>query len=231
MYERNPMTKKLVVFDFCDTIANFQTADAFVSYVNGKYPNKFNLLVFWLRKVLVKLRFFAVLNKFLAKRNSVKRFFLWSLKGQSKDIIDYSALEFFNQKIVPNYHQTIIEKVRYHVENKDIVVVSSGGYDLYVKHFCQQEKIHFFNCTKIAFKVNKCLGVFDGLDCMFDQKVIEIEALIRDNNWQFQEKIVYSDSITDMPLFLWADKPIVVSKHSAQLWAAENTFDEIIIKE
>jgi len=224
------MTKKLVVFDFCDTITNFQTGDAFVSFVNQKHPNKFNRFVFWLRRVLVKLRFFAILNKFFPKRNSVKRFYLWSLKGQSKDTTETCALEFFQKKIVPNYHQIIIEKVRCHVENNDFVVVSSGGYDLYLKHFCEQENIPYLNCTKIAFNGNNCSGVFDGPDCMFEQKVVEIERLIKDNNWQFREKVVYSDSITDMPLFLWADRSIVISKKHSQAWAVENNFEEIIIK-
>lgn len=224
------MTQKLVVFDFCDTITNFQTGDAFVRFVSEKHPSFFNKTVFILSSIFVKLRFFAILNKLSPKRNHVKRFHLWSLKGQTSQTIAACALAYFEQRIRPNYHAEIMDTLRNHVSAGDIVVVSSGGYDPYLTLFCKQEKIAFLNCTKIAFKNNKCLGVFDGPDCMFDQKVRELEILIQKHNWLFDERIVYSDSITDMPLFQWADQAYVVSKNKSQPWAVASKFHEIIIR-
>lgn len=225
------MSKNLVVFDFCDTITNFQTADAFIKYVNQKHPSFFNKFVFSMSAFLVKLRFFALLNKLFPKRNHVKRFHLWSLKGQKRSTIESCAQEFFQQRIMPNYHKKLITELRTCVNNGDIVVVSSGGYNVYLQLFCAQENISFLNCTKIAFSGDTCTGGFDGPDCMFEQKVVEIEDLIQKHNWRFNEKVVYSDSITDMPLFLWADQAYVVSKIKAQPWAAAGKFHEIIIKE
>jgi HAD superfamily phosphoserine phosphatase-like hydrolase len=225
------MSKNLVVFDFCDTITNFQTADAFVRFVNQKNPTLYSSFILKLADLLIHLRFFAILNRIFPKRGHIKRFNLLSLRGRNRETIQTCAEQFFWQRIVPNYHDEIIRELRNCVANNQIVVVSSGGYDSYLKLFCAQESVPFLHSTEIAFKGEKCLGVFDGPDCMYEQKVVKLQELIKKHNLNFEKKIVYSDSASDMPLFQWADEGFVVSKGKSQKWAADANLKEIIIKQ
>jgi len=224
------MPPKLVVFDFCDTITNFQTADGFIKFVHQSNPKGFGNRFVKLVKTLIKLRFFVLFNKLFPKKNVIKRCNLWSLRGLKKEQLEAQAKHFFESKIATNYQESILIKLREHVQNQDIVVISSGGYDLYLKYFCQKENIPFLHCTKIAFNKNTCRGRIDGEDCMFEQKVVEIEKLISENQLSYSQKVVYSDSITDMPLFLWADEAYVVSQNKSQDWVSKTSFHEIIIK-
>ena len=59
----------LVVFDFCDTLTNFQTGDGFVKYVVAQRNSRLRRIYLKLIPLLVQLRFFAVLSKLLPVTN------------------------------------------------------------------------------------------------------------------------------------------------------------------
>ena len=70
--------RKIALFDFCETLANFQTADAYVKYVISKDYIKINKgFNYYLQIFLSKLKISSVLfhlginiNKFLLFLNS-----------------------------------------------------------------------------------------------------------------------------------------------------------------
>jgi HAD superfamily phosphoserine phosphatase-like hydrolase len=223
------MPKNLVVFDFCDTLTNFQTAGAYIKFVLKDRPRSFGALFYKFVGSLERLSFFVLVSKFYPQKNIAKRFKLLSLRGMSKHILDEYAKAFFHQVIRQNYNPTVIEKLRAAVLNEDHVVLSSGGYDLYLKYFCQEEGITYFTCTKVGFNGEKCTGRFDGKDCMNEQKVAEIEMLIERHCLVYEKKIVYSDSKSDLPLFVWADEGFVISKNRSQEWAKKLGYNEIIV--
>jgi phosphoserine phosphatase len=55
-----------------------------------------------------------------------------------------------------------------------------------------------------------------------------LEKFINETNIIYSKSIVYSDSITDLPLLKWADEAVVISKSKSQLWANDFGFKEII---
>lgn len=223
------MKPNLVVFDFCETLVNFQTADGFVEFVLAN--SKKSWRHFYNYKIIEGLRKTKVIGicyKFFPKGNVEKRLKAFALKGYKKDILHVLGYNYFVTKINARYNQNILQLLRNHKDKNDIIVISSGGYDTYLGEFCDAEQIQFLNCTKIEFKKNKCTGFFDGKDCMFEEKVIQIQRLIRENHFDFEKKIVYSDSITDMPLFKWADIAFVVSPKK-QVWPEQNGFKQIIV--
>jgi hypothetical protein len=85
------MKQNLVIFDFCETIANFQTADAFVEFVLTKKPKSWRN--FYYEKIISYLKknyIIAICHKFFPKKNIEKRlnrlreFFLWEIFVQYK---------------------------------------------------------------------------------------------------------------------------------------------------
>ena len=63
------MKQNLVIFDFCETIANFQTADAFVEFVLTKKPKSWRN--FYYEKIISFLKknyIIAICYKFFPKK-------------------------------------------------------------------------------------------------------------------------------------------------------------------
>lgn len=225
-----PSLYHLVVFDFCDTLTNFQTGDGFVKYVVAKRNSRLRRIYLKFIPLLVQLRFFAVLSKLLPVTNLEKRANLLALRGLKYQYLDVLAQEFLENEIIPNYHPELMSRLKAHRHTGDILVVSSGGYDMYLRYFCKSAQIEYLNSTKIAFKGDRCLGRFDGPDCMEEQKVIELNKLIAEHQWSVDKMTVYSDSISDMPLFKMASSRFVISEGNSQAWAEDNGFNEIIVK-
>ena len=219
---------KLVIFDFCETLVNFQTADAFVEYIiiKEKY-NKYN----WINKLdifLTKNKFIALVNKVAPEFNPSKRIKLYQIRGISEKKINSYAEEFYNEKLISSLIMPVYELFQSHINNKDHILILSGGYSPYVKLFAEKHKINGYYATNLEFNSGKLTGYFDGKDCLFQQKVILLEHYLQSNNLEYSSSVAYSDSITDLPLLKWVDKAFVISKYKTQVWAKKYGFNEII---
>jgi HAD superfamily phosphoserine phosphatase-like hydrolase len=115
-----------------------------------------------------------------------------------------------------------------HRDNKDHILIVSGGYAPYIKYFSEINKLHYSFATEIEFNNNKATGKFIGKDCLYAQKVLLLNQYLKENALDFDKSVAYSDSITDLPLLKWANKAYVVSKNTSQKWAKENGLNEII---
>ena len=215
----------MVFFDFCETLVNFQTADGFVDFVREKSGCKRMLKIEKLQKLLIKLRFFAVCYKVFPKKSIEKRFKLFQLRGFSMDELNEYSKLFYSEKIKSNFIQEIFEKFLKHKSEGDTIVVISGGYSLYLKHFIEEFNIPHLFASEIEFKNNYCTGLIKGMDCLYDNKVTFIEGHGIEKE---QNTFAYSDSITDLPLLKWVKRGIVISKNIPQKWAIQNGFEEII---
>lgn len=219
---------KLVIFDFCETLVNFQTADCFVEYIlhqSGRGKRKYNKI---LTAVLYRLRVIALTNKLFPGLNLSKRMCLYQLQGLPNHEMDSWSKAFVNEKIRPNLIPELMIKLKEHQQVDDYIVLISGGYEDYLNVFAQQENIPVVMGTRIQIKNNRLTGYFDGADCLHTEKVNRLNEWLSTRNNHFESTVVYSDSITDMPLFKWVDDPIVVSKNKSQLWSQEYKFGEII---
>ena len=65
-----------------------------------------------------------------------------------------------------------------------------------------------------------------GKDCMREEKIRFVSKCIACNP---EEIVVYSDSKSDLPLLLWADKGVVVSRERHREWVAENKLEEYML--
>ena len=140
------------------------------------------------------------------------------------ELNEYSKL-FYSEKIKSNFIQEIFEKFLKHKSEGDTIVVISGGYSIYLKHFVEEFKIPHLFASEIEFNKNYCTGLIKGMDCLYDNKVAFIEGHGIEKE---QNTVAYSDSITDLPLLKWVKKGIVISKNKSQKWAIQNGFEEII---
>lgn len=222
------MANKFVVFDFCETLISFQTADRFVDFIikNENYQKHKGLRI--LNSLMTKFRLIAVIRKLFPQLNFSKRLKLLQIRGISVDILENYAIRFYEEVLMKNKIDVLYNLLRSHKENGDHILIVSGGYGPYIKYFAQVHGINFYFATEIACVNNKVTGKFLNKDCLFGQKVVLIDSYLKRNSLKFDESIVYSDSITDLPLLQWADNAYVVSRDQSQKWVKEYGFNEIV---
>lgn len=216
--------EKVAFFDFCETIANFQTADSYVRYVQS-HSKPTNTFIRSLYNVLNKSRVLGVLRRLFPKNSIDKRFILRQMKGRTYEEMDCLAKNFYEYEVKPNLIDSIVERLKEMQGDGYEIVIVSGGYDIYLKYFAQDYCIKHVLSTSIGFENGICTGMFEGKDCMFDNKIDYINSLFDGNrtNW-----FAFSDSVTDLPMLLLVGNPIVVSKSKSQKWAEKKDIKQII---
>jgi HAD superfamily hydrolase (TIGR01490 family) len=221
---------KLALFDFCETLVGFQTADAFVDYVRNKKGSIYLNFLDEILTILIRLRVFSVLNKFFPGESRIKKFKLLQIRNISYDNLDHLADMFYNDMIKPNLILPVMEEMtRLAKEGHEICLVSAG-YSIYLKYFIREYELQHLISTEIAFDRfgTRCLGTIAGKDCIREEKVNRIKAYFTGKEINLSESISFSDSISDLPMLLYTGDAVVVSKELPQLWIRQYKIREII---
>lgn len=217
---------KVAFFDFCETIADFQTADAYVKFVRERYGNARMRRIEDFQRYLRKTKLIRILQRFWGKEGNVnKRLTAYQLKGFSEKKLDFYAHEYYEQIIKPHFIKDIIEILINLKKQGYKVGVVSGGYGLYLRYFVEDFKLDFLLSSNIAFKNGICTGGWDGPDCLNENKVIYLKQMFP---LPPSESIAFSDSQTDVPLLKYARQGVVVSRNRHQNWIDNYNFKEII---
>lgn len=223
------MKNKVAFFDFCDTLVDFQTGDAFIDFIREKTRHKKALLLERIRVFLIRVRFFAVLSKLFPTNNWHKKLKLFQLRGITKKEIEHLSQMYYTECIKPHLITKIVEELKQYREKEYAIYIVSGGFSDYIVYFCKEFKIPPPIATNIKYKNDVCLGIMDGLDCMHAAKIDRIKEVLDLSKVDLENSVAYSDSITDLPLLTLVKDGIVVSKKQPQYWAITNSLKEIII--
>ena len=215
---------KVALFDFCETIANFQTADAYVRYVQS-HSVPTNIEIRLLYNILNQSRVLGIVRRLKPKGSIDKRFILKQMKGRTYEEMDRLAEDYYNNMIKPNMIEPVVTELRRLQSEGYGIYVISAGYDIYLKYFVKDFKVDGLLSTKIEFKDGVCTGRFDGQDCMFDYKIDYINSMIKGDHSQW---LAFSDSITDLPMLELVGNPVVISRGKSQTWAEKKGFKQII---
>lgn len=208
---------KIAIFDFCDTLVSFQTANAFVEFVCMQKRFSLRNVFLYLYKFLKITKVISIICFVFNKESLDKRIPLLLLRGIYLSDLEHYAIAFYNEKIKPSTIDIVLEELINKQRNTYKTAIVSGGYEIYIKYFAIEFGIDIVIANNINFKNNKCVGTF-GKDCMGLQKVREIEKNQLCNEIDFPSSFFYSDSITDLPLLKHVGNPVVVSKKQHQKW-------------
>jgi HAD superfamily hydrolase (TIGR01490 family) len=202
--------EKLVLFDFCDTIVGFQTANQYVRYVVKNHSMKSIKIRHVVYIFLLKLRIIKLLEFLCPEKNVQKRILLWQLKNIRKDVLDNAAREFYTHSIKKSLISKTINELHKYISEGVTIAIVSGGYDIYIKYFAQDFGIKLENvlANKLVFKDNIFTGTFD-IDCMGNTKVQLLDRQFRKEDFHI---IAYSDSESDLPMLTWAHEGYVICK-------------------
>ncbi len=223
------MKNKIALFDFCDTLVDFQTGDAFIDFIRENTDKKRAIIIEKFRLLLIKIKFFSILNRFLPNNNWHKRLKLFQLKGITKNEIEHLSLLYYTEQIKPHLITRIIQELQQYKSYGYSIYIVSGGFSDYIVHFCKEFEINKPIATDIKYKNGICLGIIDGIDCMNAKKIDKIKEVLDLSNVDIEQSVAYSDSITDLPLLTLVKNGFVVSKKHSQNWARTNKLRETII--
>lgn len=217
---------KIAFFDFCETLANFQTADAFVDFVRKKSNRKRMQLLENLQKVFKSTRIIYIIQILIKKRYPVNKCLkLYQLKGFSISEIDSYAKDYYYSVVKPNLIPRLIQELLQLKSEGWKIVLVSGGYDVYLHEFAKDYGVDDVISTSISFHNGVCTGRMNGPDCLGVNKVVLLDKLYKRDNIISKS---FSDSISDIPFLRWTDESYVVSRSKSQTWADQYKFKEII---
>jgi HAD superfamily hydrolase (TIGR01490 family) len=217
-------------FDFCETLVTFQTADAFVDYVRNRQRESYMHIINFILKVLNKIRVLVLANKIWSGLALSKRLKLIQLRGMTYSQLDNLAKDYYFEKIKPELiSQVLKEMLELEKAGYEICIVSAG-YEIYLKYFAKDFNISHVIATKINFYEQSqiCAGTFFGKDCIKDEKVTRITGYFSGTKVDFNNSIVFSDNISDLPMMQLAGNGVVVSKGKSKSWVQDYGFKEII---
>ena len=91
---------KWSLFDFCETLVTFQTADAYVHYIRRKTGNRRMILLDGLHRLLKTFRVVNLAERITGNKRSInKRLVLYQLNGFSKQVLERYAKEYYQECI------------------------------------------------------------------------------------------------------------------------------------
>lgn len=210
--------EKIAVFDFCETLVPFQSADKFVDYIYSHNKTIRSSVWRFVYRLLGLICFLRFCNRYWPNLSIGKRLMTKQLKGINETRMNVLANDFYEHCIKPCLIPDVIKELSTRREEGFIIVLVSGGFDVYLKFFADDFRIssNHVITTKLEKKEGLYTGRIEGVDCMRANKVYLLEKVFNRNSCKV---LVYSDSYSDLPLFQWADESYVISKNGYVSWA------------
>jgi HAD superfamily phosphoserine phosphatase-like hydrolase len=218
--------KEVVIFDFCETLVNLQSADEFVHFIH--LNNELPILNQWIYKIWKwskMLRIISVYDRVFRRKPIEKKWLLYSLRELSEEFIHNEAQR-YSEWLKTSINKNVWNQFELATVNSDLVIICSGGYENYLIPFFSEFNVQVI-ATKFRFKNQKFTGTINGLDCLGEEKVKRIEMSNGKDFWSKVEIDFYSDSITDMPLFKKSKRKIVAYKSKPPVWVRGYDFEVI----
>ncbi|GAA4152631.1 HAD family hydrolase [Chryseobacterium ginsenosidimutans] len=187
--------KKLYCFDFDGTLTYKDTMFMYLKFYD---PIKFQV------QFLKHVPLFVLLKLKLAETEKVKKSFIGSiLKGQTKEKIEKKSKQFFEE----HYPKIIRENALDFIQNIDRdntqSLLVTASLDIWAKPFADAFKMQLVS-TKAEFQNGVFTGNFIGKNCNGKEKLVRIEAEIKDH--KYDKIIAFGDTSGDKPMLKWANE-------------------------
>jgi HAD superfamily phosphoserine phosphatase-like hydrolase len=152
------------------------------------------------------------------------------LRGFSREDMERLAMDFVNEVLLGASNAALQSRLEKHLRVGDRVQISSGGIGVYLRMWANKHGIWEVDATELEFRDGRCKGFLLGADCLYEEKVKRLENRMELNTeLGTLERVVYSDSITDLPLLKWADEAWVISYEKSRAWVNNYKLKELVI--
>jgi HAD superfamily phosphoserine phosphatase-like hydrolase len=185
-------SEKYMFVDFCGTLVSKQTANNFVDY----YLWMNNLKLQWIKSKLVNEKFIKLSH----------------LINQNKGSIDLTAQSYAKHLMTYN-REGLIEILKTAQISGYKLFVISAGYSIYIKKWLEINEIQsILIANDFEYNNDFFRGSISDNDCIGEQKVLRLSKIINLESIDWFNSYVFSDSLTDKPLFDLVRNKIFITK-------------------
>ncbi|MCR6571465.1 HAD-IB family hydrolase [Campylobacter insulaenigrae] len=197
--------KILVLFDFCETITNFQTLENFLPIVAHKNPY-FNQDINSTRRLK-----YQKLNIAYPKYEA--------LIDCPIELIHEISKEFVFEKIIKNLNRNIMDKLFWHQDLGHEIAIVSGGLSIYIEDFAKIYEIDNVIAVDLEVSSGKLTGNIDGIHTMQERKLYKLSQMFDLKRYDLQKSYAYSDCVSDIPILSLVGNANVVECGKDLEWA------------
>ncbi|AJC93641.1 HAD-IB family hydrolase [Campylobacter volucris] len=200
------MSKKiLALFDFCETITNFQTLDRYLPMAANRNIN-------------------YSYEKNIIRRENYKSQNIPYPRYEWLIDLDYFLAtkigkEFIYMDVMCNLNKNIMDKLFWHQDAGHDIAIVSGGLSIYINEFAKIYNIDNVIAVDLEVLNGKLTGNIDGIHTMQERKLYKLSHMLDLNNYDLKKSYAYSDCVSDIPLLSLVGNPNVVKCGKNLEWA------------
>lgn len=160
------MNNNIAFFDFDGTITNKDSLIDFIRFAVGDCR-------FWSGMIFLSpmlfLYKFKIIPNYKAKQWMLSHYF----KGMSISDFKSFATSYANERIDKIVRPAALEKINFHKQNGDKVVVVSASAECWLRLWCERNELELI-ATRLKFENERFSGLFDGKNCYGAEKLNRI---------------------------------------------------------
>jgi len=182
---------RLAIFDFDGTLCGINSYHVFLWWGVKKFRIKGFLILVGL--VLRKLR--------IISRPTLMGLALHAIKGKTRTDVEAIGRELYDSALKPYIVEAGLSEIKAKRDEGCTILVLSGAFDFLLGPFCADQGIDSWRSTRLRYELDRCTGFLEGSEHIAEEKSLYVQELFAgcDVNWQGSS--VYSDELTDLPLF------------------------------
>lgn len=217
---------KYVLLDFCETVADFQTFDAFLEYIlHSRRPLLYRLcrckmLTYILNKITAILAYGGY-RIYLRKA-----LLLACTMGMSEETFRSCGKSFYDNIVANHFIEDTLRLIEKFKRENAAMIIISGGSKFYIEYFARQYEIQHIISAEILFYNGWSMGCLVK-ECLGQEKIIMLDAYMKKHNLDGEYIYAITDSKSDMPIIKRAKKAIIISHRKHKSWVDES-MEEII---
>jgi HAD superfamily hydrolase (TIGR01490 family) len=166
---------------------------------------------------------FGLLRKFrMVSLQTFKEKALITLRNKSKVHISKIGRNFFKKHAVELFRNQAIHEIALHKQRGELVFIVSAAPDVYVRWIAEYLQCDGYVCSQLLYENNLFSGVFDGKDCVGDEKLNKVNKLVESYSIDLGQSFAYSDHESDLPLLNMVGNPVAVSPTASLRKIAES---------
>ena len=186
----------LALFDFDGTITTRELMPEFVRMATTKR----RLMVG--RVVLAPI--FVGYKAGVVSGNAIRdRIADFAFRGLPQRNLQAAGAQFARDVIPPTVRPEAMERLQWHRDQGDTIVVVSGSFDLYLSHWCAQHRLELL-CSSLEVRNGVMTGRFDGAQCVGAEKARRVRE--RYDLSRYRVVYAYGDTHEDRDLLALAHR-------------------------
>lgn len=220
--------KTLAIFDFCETLVDFQTLARFLILAQPynpriakqyKKPRGLKKMCHRFARSIYKRTRWESLQKYMP--STTKPVYFEALKGLEVEVAENLAKDYVKNELLKRVNQKVIKKLEWHKAQGHTIAIVSGGLEIYIKYFADYFGIPRENIIAIELESSGGIltGNMDGIHTMEHRKLYKLVERINLSEFDLQKSYFYSDCPSDIPLLSFVGNPVVVECGKDILWA------------